>query len=115
MVSYINKKGKEVFVSITEHAIVRFKNRWNRLLKEKQTDGLWMNQKEVKTKEEAVSEIERVFKGVVRKEEPSGHEKKRMEKHGKDTIFFRASNLRFVVQNSKIVTVEIAGENKFLN
>ena len=94
--SYFNKKGNKIELRITLHAKRRFVERWEKLF-----PG-------VPLEEDVEEMIARWFSHANRIKNFSGKEKNRLQRYGKDTLFFRHSNFTFVVQNAEIVTIEIS-------
>lgn len=99
---YINKRGNKVFLNISRHAYTRFKERY--LIISGKVDF------------DVHNELVRVFMYADRVKNLSRIEKRRLELHGADTMYFRNKDLTFIVQNAEIVTVEISKkEARFLN
>lgn len=92
---YTNKKGNEVHLGITKHALARLEERWVRLHGEPVPGG-------------AQKWIECNFKNAVRITKPTPALKKRLRKNGGDSMYFRHGAMTFVVQNGTIVTIEIS-------
>jgi hypothetical protein len=94
-VSYKNKRGESVPVTISAHAKRRFAERWASIFPR-----------------EPLSDVEGViarwFGNAQRVKNLSGQDRRRMERHGKDTLFFRTNAFTFVVQNGVLVTVEVS-------
>ncbi len=112
--SYINKQGKEVLVTITEHAKRRFIERYN--LINITHEGLVRKNKEKITRDNALEKIENLFKRSSRLQNLNDQHKRRLKKHGKDTLYFKTGFFTFVVQHSEIITIEISNKDlKFLN
>lgn len=101
---YKNKKGNIVSVRVTDHAIERFIERYNLLF------GTALDM------DAAIGKIEHLFKHSNRLTKLGKHSQQRLERYGKDTMFFRKNEFTFVVQNSTLVTVEIsAKKHRHLN
>ena len=97
--SYISKHGKKVELHITHHARCRFHVRWKLLFPERSLDRAGID-----------AEISQCFTTASRVKNFSRHERDRMKKHGKDTLYFRTSGFTFVVQASTLVTIEISDD-----
>ena len=93
---YFNKKRQRIELEISYHARYRFVQRWQKLYGQ------------TLTFEEVDKYIVRYFPGATRITNFSQHERNRLRRYGKDTLFFRTSGLTFVVQNGTIITVEIS-------
>jgi hypothetical protein len=93
---YVNKKNQRIELNITYHARQRFVERWRRLYGQ------------TVTFEQVDQYIARHFPSATRITNFSIHERNRMRRYGKDTLFFRTAGLTFVVQNGAIITVEIS-------
>jgi len=102
MVTYTNKKGKEVKLVVTRHAYSQFVERYPKAFPDRE--------------ELQRGDIETIFSSMFAKAHQvknlSKWEKTRMKRHGKDSMFFRTNGLTFVVQNAIIRTVEISDKNK---
>lgn len=96
---YQNKKGNAVSVGVTDHALARFVERYNLLF------GTALDVAA------AIEKIEHLFKHANRLTKLGKHSQRRLERYGKDTMFFRKNEFTFVVQNSTLVTVEISAKN----
>ncbi len=108
MLSYINKKGNEIEISLTEHAQKRFIERYNKIFPNKKIP--------YNDYEKSNKLIERYFSNTHKIKNFNKEERKRKKKYGKDTIFFRNNSFTFVVQNSIIKTIEISDKNfRYLN
>jgi len=104
MLTYINKKNKEVELQITRHAYAQFAQRFPLIFEH-----------EVENKN-VLEVFEYMFKAAQRVKNLNWREKMRIKKYGQDTMFFRTSGLTFVVKNATIVTVEISDKDKrYLN
>ena len=97
---YINKHGCIVSVTITNHCYRRFVSRWKIVLKDK------------KLPYDINMEVAQWFNRSQRVTNLNGKEKDRVKRYGKDTLFFRADTFTFIVQNSRIITVEISDHYK---
>ena len=105
MLSYVNKKGKEVKLLATRHSYNRFIDRYNMLHPENKIEP-----------KQVVNYFNNTFSNTQRIKNTNKQEKLRLKKHGKDTMFFRTSGFTFIVENAMIVTVEISDRNKrFMN
>lgn len=92
---YLNKKGKQVRVEIRCHAVTQYRKRAKALY------GIDM------TNQQAADAIRKRFPGMDRKlGNFNRHEKKRLKKY-EQTIFFKDEEFTFVVQDAKLLTVEI--------
>lgn len=98
---YINRQNKPIKLTITSHARRRFILRWSIIFP---NNPLTYNNVD--------KEILNYFSRAERVVKLSYKDRKRLARHGKDTLFFRTSNFTFVVQNATIVTVEISDRNK---
>lgn len=92
---YRGKKGP-VPVAITHHCRARFRERWARAFPNKPLGSV------------IDAEITQRFNRATRITQLGSYEKKRMARHGKDTLYFRADGFTFIVQDSAIVTVELS-------
>lgn len=93
---YINSKGERVYVVVSKHALDRFTERSRRL------NGVGLcNPIDVLVKQFNCSK--RVFN-------LNKIQKKRVARYKGDTLFFRFFEMTFVVCDSTIVTVELAGK-----
>jgi hypothetical protein len=96
---YINKKGAKISVRITPHASAQFLKRYELITGKVLTnDLLWVMTQEFNASC-LVTNLDKQYK-------------KRLERHGKDTLYFRKDSFVFVVQNAVIKTVEIAENSK---
>lgn len=101
---YINKKGDIVQVAATDHALDRFIERYNLLF------GVTLDA------DAAIEKIKHLFKHADRLTKLGKHSKQRLERYGGDTMFFRKNEFTFVIQNARLVTVEIsAKKHRHLN
>lgn len=102
--SYINKKGKIIELTISEHAKVRFAERWKILNPTRPFIG---------TIEDKITELfsnTNIVKNLDKKAMD------RLDRYGKDTKFFRSNMFTFVVSNATIQTIEISDHDKrYLN
>ena len=98
---YINNRGKIVSLTISTHADCRFQQRWSHLF-----PGETLKDDEVDV------EISKWFSRAKRVENISYKERMRFERHGKDTLLFRANELTFIIQDASIVTIEISSTDK---
>ena len=96
---YQNKKGNAVNVGVTDHAIARFVERYNLLF------GTALDA------DAAIEKIAHLFKHANRLTKLGKHSQQRLERYGKDTMFFRKNEFTFVIQNAALVTVEISAKN----
>lgn len=92
---YIGKKGP-VQVAITRHCRDRFQERWARAFPNSPLPP------------DINGEIARRFNRATRITNLGAYEKKRMDRHGKDTLYFRADSFTFIVQDASILTVELS-------
>lgn len=97
---YKNKKDNVVQVAATEHALDRFIERYSLLF------GVTLDA------EAAIEKIKHLFKHADRLTKLGKHSRQRLEKYGRDTMFFRKNEFTFVVQNTRLVTVEISAKNR---
>ena len=95
---YTNRRGEKVSVRISSHAIERYEERYELLTGEKPDD--------------AREKLIREFNSAVRVLPRKASEIERWRRYGKDTVYFRRMSLTFVVQNRRIVTVEISARGK---
>jgi hypothetical protein len=100
-IQYMNRRGKPVELTISSHARRRFLLRWSHIFPDKPL-----------TFDTVDAEISKWFMRSTRVEKLSGKERKRIAKHGNKTIFFRTQVFTFVVEDTKIVTVEISDSGK---
>jgi len=98
-VSYVNKRGKAVFVEFGRHAVLQYQERWNRARSEDQI-----------TAEEAARRIVQNFPSARRVKNLSGREQRRIRKYGNgsDTLYFRSNFFTYVVCDGHMVTVELS-------
>jgi len=105
MLTYINKRGKEVTLQVTRHAYKKFIERYSIIFP-----------KDVLSVNNISNTFKRVFSSTSKVKNLNQKEKIRLKRHGEDTMFFRTSGFTFVIANAKIVTVEISDKNKrYLN
>ena len=97
---YTNKRGKRITVTATEHSKNRFYQRWKKLY----TDSTL-------TKAELNEDFARRFMRCNLVTNLRHQDKVRMERHGKDTLYFRTDGFTFIVQNGVIVTVELSDDD----
>lgn len=103
--TYINKYGQHIKLTISEHARQRFVQRWPRIFPDKPI-----------SKDNVDDKIVKWFSCASRVIKLSYQERKRLIKYGKDVLFFRANAFTFVVQNATIVTIEISDKGqRYLN
>lgn len=95
MPSYQGKKGT-VQVAITNHCRFRFRERFARAFPKRPLLA------------DIDAEIALWFNRAIRVTNLGAYEKKRMDRHGKDTLYFRTNGFTFVVQDAVIVTVELS-------
>ena len=100
MLSYTNKKGKKVELTITRHAYVQFKERCSLVF------GHTIDDREV------AASFEKIFATNDRVVKLNRQEQWRQKKHGGEALYFRTNGLTFIVQNANIVTVEISDKGK---
>jgi len=100
-ITYINKKGVEVELTLTNHALDRLYERWSTaFLNHKMPDDL-------------ISWVAYQFsEKVLRVTNLNRQEKSRVKKHKGATLFFRANEFTYVVQGNNIVTIELCAKNK---
>lgn len=100
--SYVNKRGRTVEVTVTRHAMRQLLERWFALHGEelKDPDG-WIL--ENFSRSNLVKNLTRI-------------EQERIKKYKGNTMFFRTHGFTFVVSDAKIVTIEISNrDNRALN
>jgi hypothetical protein len=100
-ISYRNSKGKNIVISISNHARQRFWSRWSYLYPHQPLDF-----SEVDTK------IAEWFARAERLVNLSKELQNRCKRHGKDTLFFKTNGFTFVVQDATLLTVEISDRGK---
>lgn len=93
---YINKKGKKIELTLTDHAKRRFKQRYKKLYPDKNLDSIKDKIEKIFSKSTLITNISKRPKLATR-----------LKRYGEDTLYFKTSQFAFVVQNSKIVTIEI--------
>jgi hypothetical protein len=96
---YINKKGKRVELSLTNHAVKRFVERWKKLYDYPMPAG--------RPEDTLVAR----FKCATLETPKSWASKRRLKKHP-STLYFKGEGFTFVVENATIVTVEISSKGK---
>jgi len=101
-VSYLNKKGKDVIVQVSNHAILQYRDRWNRVNPEDQI-----------TFEEAERRITKYFPIANRVQNLSSKEQRRIKKYGSgsDTLYFRSCFFTYVVCNGIMTTIELSDKD----
>jgi hypothetical protein len=98
LLSYISSHGNVVDIELTEHAKKRFCQRWAHAF------PTCVLSEPTKTLAEWFSRAKRI-------QPKSNTYKKRLKRHGKDTLYFSAPPFTFVVQDARIRTVELASKN----
>ena len=99
--SYVNKKGKEVELKVSRHAVGRFIERWR-----------FAFPGEALKNSQVIPKMTEIFSHTNRVKNFSGKEKRRMARHGqKDVLYFRTQSFTFVVSNGHIITVELSGKD----
>ncbi len=94
------QKRKKVNLQATRHAYTKFVERFS---------IAFPNEK--LSVENISDRFEKIFSSTSKVKNLSRQEKTRLKRHGEDTIFFRTMGLTFIVQNAKIVTVELSNKN----
>lgn len=98
---YTNNKGKQILVGITHHARKRFLERWERVYPK------------VSLSESTVDlTIADFFSRAKRLENLGRKLRTRINRHGKDTLYFQHDQFTFIVQDASLVTVEISNSAK---
>jgi hypothetical protein len=98
---YTNNKGKQILVGITYHARKRFLERWERVYpKVPLTDS---------TVDQTIADC---FTRAKRVENFGRKMRTRINRYGKDTLYFQHDQFTFVVQDASLVTVEISNSAK---
>lgn len=92
---YRGKKGM-VQVEITNHCRIRFRQRYRHAFPKQDLPA------------DIDAEIARLFNSASRVTNLGQREKTRMDRYGKDTLYFRTGALTFVVQDASILTVELS-------
>lgn len=92
--SYVNKKGAIVRVATTRHAIARFTRRWRAVAPD-----------DPRPVTEVLVEM---FGRATRVLSLGSAYRKRMKRHGADTVYLRCDPFVFVVQACTLVTAELA-------
>ena len=90
-ISYINKKGNTVSLTVSEHAKRKFLIRWRKLHPDK-----------------PIRPIKKLFDESSLVTNYSHKEERRLKRYGKDTLYFRCAEFTFVVQNAIVKTIEIS-------
>jgi len=104
MLTYINKKNKEVELTVTRHAYVQFVHRYPLIFKKKIEN------------QNVIEEFEKIFMTASRVKNLKRKEQDRLKKYGQDSMYFRTHGFTFIVQNALIITVEISDKGKrYLN
>jgi hypothetical protein len=98
LLSYINSQGNVVNTELTKHAKKRFCQRWAHAF------PTCVLSEPTKTLAEWFSRAKRI-------QPKSNTYKKRLKRHGKDTLYFSAPPFTFVVQDTYIITVELASRD----
>lgn len=99
MISYNN--GKAIIkVAMTRHAVFQMQERYEKLFDKKLTPL------------EAEQQIIKRFPGCNRLKNFKNVEKKRIKKYPGVTLFFRDLEFTFIVQDAKLMSVEISREGK---
>jgi len=98
---YTNSKGKEILVGITHHARKRFRERWERLNPSVPLTESTLDQTLIDS-----------FSRAKRLENFGRKLRTRINRYGKDTLYFRHEQFTFVVQDASLVTVEISDSSK---
>ncbi len=92
---YVNSKGQIVYVSISLHAWWQFKKRYEKLMgAPPSTDA----ERLIISEFNSACQVTRLSKWL----------RRRKERHGDDTLYFKKGAFLFVVQDAVIVTIEIA-------
>jgi len=105
MLSYVNKKGKIIPITVKRHAYAQFFERYKLVLPKKDLQNA-----------QVPAEFERLFSISKKVINLNRKEKTRLKRYGDDTMFFRTNFFTFVVQNRCVVTVEISNQDKrYLN
>jgi len=100
MLTYTNKRGKIVNLTVSRHAYSQFIERY----KKAYTDSILLNK-------DVVDIFEKIFNKTNKVKNLNRREKIRLKRYGEDTMFFRTNYFTFVVQNAEIVTVELSDKN----
>ncbi len=94
MLTYRNKKGRDVPVNVTRHAQDRYLERYARAFG-----------REAPPLQQLFEKAQRI--------EPAGDEfRRRKRRHGGDTLYLQWQCMIFVVQNCTLVTVELCGKKR---
>ena len=99
---YVNARGKTVELHISAHARKQFIARRRLLIPEAAP----------LSPHNVDATITRIFSGASRVKKLSKIEKQRLDRNGKDTLFFRTSGFTFIVQDATILTIEVSDHGK---
>lgn len=100
MIKYTNRHGKEIQVTVTNHARRRWIQRWGALHPEKDAS------------DPDLVRLAEYFSKAVRIEPKGSHYKRRMKRRGgEDTLYFKYNDFVFIVQSAALITVELGGKN----
>jgi hypothetical protein len=88
-----------VELDITSHAFLRFRERWSLLHK-------------ISSPVDLHAFITEKFSHAGRIKNHSREEKKRLKRYGSDTLYFRNNDWTFIVQDAKIITIEISNQEQ---
>jgi hypothetical protein len=97
MLTYTNKRNKQVQLTVTRHAYSQFATRYRIYYK----DSVLLDK-------DITDMFEKVFSRAQKVTKLSRKEKIRLKRHGEDTMFFRTNGFTFVIQNAQIMTVELS-------
>lgn len=100
MLTYTNKRNKQVILSVARHAYTRFCERYPIAFGHTPQKG------------KLVDIFENLFNSANRVTKLNGKEKVRAKRHGGETTYFRTCGFTFVVKNATIVTVELSDKGK---
>jgi len=102
--SYVNKKRKTISLFVTPHAREQFVKRWRLLSSEVAfRDGIDKALVLQFSRAKRITKLSRMYR-------------KRMNKHGQDTLYFVNGTFCFVVKDAAIVTIELCRKSdRFLN
>jgi hypothetical protein len=98
---YTNNRGKQIVVGITHHARKRFLERWERV-----------NPTVALTDSTVDQTLADCFSQSKRLENFGRKMLARINRYGKDTLYFQHDQFTFVVQDASLVTVEISNSAK---
>jgi hypothetical protein len=98
---YISKKGKRVYVKISQHALEQFAKRYEIIM------GI--------VPQDIFQTLFQEFGRAGMMWDLPPKYKLRLRRHGTDTLYFKSKDFVFVVQGETIKTVEIIGEYRDLN